>query len=148
MFFECLPWQLEVDIESTKFVYKANDYSKNGDLNTEFMESLTQEQKDFFDAIGVDLSKNPNGCRVLDDIPEEKEMPALKMKRVCVNFLIKGKFLALPKYQKDLYSDEEVFGKAFPDSVKVLSCDEENYLQTFDNGIGQVSYFKTSWFSL
>ena len=58
MFFECLPWQLEVDIESTKLLYKANDYSKNGDLNTEFMESLTQEQKDFFDAIGVDSVKN------------------------------------------------------------------------------------------
>ena len=69
-------------------------------------------------------------------------MPALKMKRVCVNFLIKGKFLALPQYQKDLYSDEEVFGKAFPDSVKVLSCDEENYLQTFDNGIGTGIVFK------
>ncbi|MDO4440474.1 MAG: hypothetical protein Q4B74_05050 [Eubacteriales bacterium] len=41
MFFECLPWQLDVDIESTKLLYKANDYSKNGDLNTEFMESLT-----------------------------------------------------------------------------------------------------------
>lgn len=95
MFFECLPWQLDVDVESTKLLYKANDYSKNGDLNTEFMESLTLEQKNFFDALGVDLSKIEID-QVLYDIPEEKEMPALKMKRVCANFLIKGKFLALP----------------------------------------------------
>ena len=141
MFFECLPWQLDVDIESTKLLYKANDYSKNSDLNTEFMESLTLEQKNFFDALGVDLSKIEID-QVLYDIPEEKEMPALKMKRVCANFLIKGKFLALPQYQKDLYSDEEVFGEAFPDSMKVVSCEEEDYLKVFDNGIGAGIVFK------
>lgn len=52
-----------------------------------------------------------------------------------VNFLIRGKILALPKYQKDIYCDEEVFGKTFPGSVKVLSDDEE-CIETFDNGIG------------
>ena len=47
----------------------------------------------------------------------------------------------MPKYQKDIYCDEEVFGKTFPGSVKVLSDDEE-YIETFDNGIGAGIVFK------
>ena len=48
----------------------------------------------------------------------------------------------MPKYQKDIYCDEEVFGENFPESVKVLSDDEE-YIKTFDNGIGAGIVFKT-----
>ena len=52
------------------------------------------------------------------------------------------KILALPQYQKDLYTDEEVFGETFPDSVKVLSSDDEDYLKVYDNGIGVGIVFK------
>ena len=47
----------------------------------------------------------------------------------------------MPKYQKDIYSDEEVFGKKIPESIKILS-DDEDYLKTFDNGIGAGIVFK------
>lgn len=60
------------------------------------------------------------------------------------NFLIRGKILALPKYQKDIYSDEEVFGKKIPESIKILS-DDEDYLKTFDNGIGAGIVFKLNY---
>lgn len=66
---------------------------------------------------------------------------ACKKYRMFVNFLIRGRILALPKYQKDIYCDEEVFGKNFPASVRVLSDDEE-YIKTFDNGIGAGVVFK------
>lgn len=72
------------------------------------------------------------------EIPEDEETVASRIYRMTVNFLIRGKILALPKYQKDIYSDEEVFGKNFPESIKVLFSTNEDYLRTFDNGIGAV----------
>lgn len=75
-------------------------------------------------------------------IPEDGEMPSLKIKRLSVDFLMKGEILALPQYQKDLYTDEEVFWKTFPDTVKVLSSADEDYLKTYDNGIGSGIVFK------
>lgn len=141
MIFEFLPWQIDIDIESTKVFYDTNDNSKNKVFNTEFVEGLTDEQKQFFYSIGVDLSKIEVD-QVIYNLPEEGELPAIKIKRITVNFFIKGKFLALPQYQKDLYSDDEVFGKAFPDSMKVLSSEEKDYLKTFDNGIGAGIVFK------
>lgn len=141
MIFEFVPWQLDVDIEATRSFYVSNDYSKNKTLNYNFIESLTKEQKCFFDSLGVDLSKIEID-EALYNIPEDGEMPSLKIKRVSVHFLIKGKILALPQYQKDLYQDVEVFGTAFPDSIKVLSSNEEDYLKTYNNGIGAGIVFK------
>lgn len=50
----------------------------------------------------------------------------------------------MPKYQKELYSDEEVFGDKFPNSIKVVSPDDEDELKTFDvdGGIGFGIVFK------
>ena len=48
MLFEFMPWQLDVDIESTKLFYYSNDYSKDKALNQDFIDSLTKEQKYFF----------------------------------------------------------------------------------------------------
>lgn len=47
MLFEFMPWQLDVDIESTKLFYESNDYSKDKALNQDFIDSLTKEQKYF-----------------------------------------------------------------------------------------------------
>lgn len=141
MLFEFMPWQLDVDIESTKLFYESNDYSKDKALNQDFIDSLTKEQKYFFDSLGVDLLKIEIDEAVYD-IPEDGEMPSLKIKRLSVDFLMKGEILALPQYQKDLYTDEEVFWKTFPDTVKVLSSADEDYLKTYDNGIGSGIVFK------
>ncbi len=45
-------------------------------------------------------------------------------------------------FSGDIYSDEEVFGKKFPEFIKVLSSNDEDYLKTFDNGIGAGIVFK------
>lgn len=141
MIFDFNPWQIDVDIELTKQLYKEVDYSIDKTTNVEFIESLSSEQKQFFYSLGVDLAKVEID-KTIYEIPEDEEMPASKINRMLVNFLIKGKILALPKYQKDIYSDEEVFGKKFPESIKVLSSDDEDYFKTFDNGIGAGIVFK------
>lgn len=145
MIFEFLPWKLDIEIESTKIFYETNDYSKDKNLNNEFIKSLNKEQKYFFDSLGVNLSKIEID-KAIYDIPKKKEIPASKIKRISVNFLVKGSILALPQYQKDLYADEEVFGKTFPDSIKVVSSNDEDYLRTFDNGIGAGIIFKHPYF--
>ena len=76
------------------------------------------------------------------DIPADEEMPASKIYKMSVNFMIKGKILALPKYQKEIYSDEEVFGENFPSDMKVLSSNDDDYIKVFDNGIGAGIVFK------
>lgn len=140
MIFDFNPWQLDVDVELTKQLYKEVDYSTDKTANMEFIESLSPEQKMFFNSLGVDLTKI-DVEKTVYEIPEDEEISASKTYRMFVNFLIRGKILALPKYQKDIYCDEEVFGKNFPASVKILSDDEE-YIKTFDNGIGAGIVFK------
>lgn len=141
MIFNFNPWQLDIDVGLTKQLYKEVNYSIDKKANTEFIESLSPEQLLFFKSLGVDLTKAEID-KTIYDIAEDGEIPASKICRVFVNFLIRGKILALSQYQKDLYSDEEVFGNNFPDSIKVLSSDDEDYLKTFDNGIGLGIIFK------
>ncbi len=95
MFFDFDPWQLDVDVESTKQLYTENDYSADKTVNTEFMESLSSEQRALFDSLGVDLMR-AEVDKVIYDIQEEGEMPALKTSKISVDFLLKGKILALP----------------------------------------------------
>lgn len=140
MIFDFKPWQLDVDVDLTKQLYKESDYSTDKTANLEFIKSLSSEQLMFFDSFGVDLTK-ADVDKTIYEIPEDKETPVSKIYRMTVNFLIRGEILALPKYQKDIYCDEEVFGEDFPASVKVLSDDEE-YIRTFDNGIGAGVVFK------
>ena len=51
MFLEFYPWQLDVDIEATKQLYTENNYSIDQAVNTAFMESLTLNQRTFFDSL-------------------------------------------------------------------------------------------------
>lgn len=99
MLFEFMPWQLDVDIESTKLFYESNDYSKDKALNQDFIDSLTKEQKYFFDSLGVDLLKIEIDEAVYD-IPEDGEMPSLKIKRLSVDFLMKGEIFSVTSVPK------------------------------------------------
>ncbi len=141
MVFDFNPWQLDIDIDSTEKLYKEVDYSIDKKANMEFIESLSLKQHEFFNSLKVDLTKIEVD-KTIYDIPEDEETPASKICRMFVNFLIRGRILALPQYQKDIYSDEEVFGERFPKSIKVLSSDDEDYLKTYDNGIGVGIIFK------
>lgn len=112
MIFNFNPWQLDADVDLTKQLYEEVDYSVDKTANIEFIESLSSEQQLFFNSLGIDLAKIEVD-KVIYEIPKDEEIPASKIYRMSVNFLIRGKILALPKYQKDIYSDEEVFGKKF-----------------------------------
>ena len=57
MIFDLNPWQLDVDIDLTKQLYKEADYSTNKTSNLEFIKSLSSEQQMFFYSLGVDLTK-------------------------------------------------------------------------------------------
>ena len=141
MIFNFDPWQLDIDVDLTKQLYQEGDYSTDKTANIEFIESLSSEQQLFFYSLGVDLDKI-GVDKTIYEIPEDDEISVSKIYRMSVNFLMKGKILALPKYQKDIYSDDEVFGNNFPKAIKVLSADDEDYLKTFDNGIGAGIVFK------
>lgn len=140
MIFNFNPWQLDADVDLTKQLYEEVDYSVDKTANIEFIESLSSEQQLFFNSLGIDLAKIEVD-KVIYEIPKDEEISTSKIYRMSVNFLIRGKILALPKCQKDIYSDEEVFGKKIPESIKILS-DDEDYLKTFDNGIGAGIVFK------
>lgn len=141
MIFNFHPWQLDVNVESTKQFYAENDDSIDKVANTEFIDKLSLEQQQFFDSLGVDLMKVEID-KTIYEIPDDEEISVQKLYKVSANFLIKGKILGLPQYQKDLYGDEDVFGKEFPTSIKVLSSEDEDYLKPYDNGIGNGIVFK------
>ena len=142
MIFEFNPWLLDIDVDLTEQLYKGADYSNDKIVNREFIESLTEEQQLFFNTLGVDLTKVDIDKKIYEIPKDDKETKVSKIYRMSINFLVRGKILALPKYQKDIYSDEEVFGKDFPENVKVLSTDDEEYLKVFNSGIGAGIVFK------
>lgn len=47
MIFDFNPWQLNVDIDLTKQLYKEVDYSTDKTANMEFIENLSLEQQQF-----------------------------------------------------------------------------------------------------
>ena len=116
MIFNFNPWQLDADVDLTKQLYEEVDYSVDKTANIEFIESLSSEQQLFFNSLGIDLAKIEVD-KVIYEIPKDEEISTSKIYRMSVNFLIRGKILALPKYQKDIYSDEEVFGKKIPEQI-------------------------------
>lgn len=138
MIAEFYPWRLEIDVKSTEELYSENDYSSESDSNREFADSLSEEQLKFFASIGVDLQKADIKKEVYS-IPAENGMRESEIYKMTVDFLIKGRMLAIPEYQKDIYSDEEVFGEEFPDDIEVVRCEG---IPVYDNGIGMGTVFK------
>lgn len=134
-----MPWELELDIDATEVLYETNNYATDQRANDEFISKLSAEQKEFFESLGVSLEKIKVEKKTYD-IPADGEMPALKMHSMAVDFSLCGKFLAVPSFQKELYSDEEIFGKEFPEHIKVYGSAEE--ILSYDIGIGAGIVFK------
>lgn len=134
-----MPWELELDVDATKELYERNNYATDQRANDEFISKLSAEQKDFFEILRVSLDKIKVDKKIYD-IPADGEMPAVKMYRMAVDFLLCGKFLAVPSFQKELYSEEEIFGKEFPEYIKVYGSAEE--ILSYDIGIGAGIVFK------
>lgn len=85
----------------------------------------------FFHSLGVDILKIQIEEKMYQ-IPEEEGISAAKIYRCFFHFLIRGNFLTIPNYQKELYGDEEVFGKQFPKDLTVIQMPEDEQLPTFD----------------
>lgn len=146
MIFDFYPWKLDVDIEATKQFYMENDSAKECEANVKFYENMSEKQKEFFASLGVDVTKIEVKEKT-HDIPEEDGMEAVKLYVCSVNFLMCGKILALPDYQKEIYRDEEIFGKTFPDTINVIEMQEEK-LPIFDvDGMGCVFKHPCFYFS-
>lgn len=78
MIFDFNPWQLDVDIDLTKKLYKEVDYSTDKTANMEFIEKLSLEQQHFFNSLGIDLMK-VDVDKTIYEIPEDEKMPASKI---------------------------------------------------------------------
>lgn len=144
MIFDFDPWKLDIDVNLTKQLYQEVDYSTDIAANKEFINSLSLKQQRFFTSLGVDLTKI-DVDRMIYQVPEEENIPSFKIYRMTINFMIKGKILQLPQYQKDLYSDPDIFGTHFPKSIQV-STSKKDYFSTFNNGIGLDIVFKHPYF--
>lgn len=134
MVFDFYPWQIEVDIDKTRKFYQENDFSSNKEWNNKFVALLNPMQKNFFDDLGIDLTKIEIEKR---DFVDNEEVPYI----YSINFLFCGRFLSLPKEQLDIYSDEEVFGTSIDwDSIETIETDD---LVVYDElGLGTGIRFK------
>lgn len=136
MIFNFYPWRIDVDIEATKQIYIEKEHT----MSKELYEKLSEKQKFFFASMGVDIRKIQIEERT-HNIPEENE----KFYLCTLNFLIFGKFLDIPDYQENLYSDEEVFGNTLPDTLNIIQMPEEQSIPTFDID-GWMCVFKHPYF--
>lgn len=130
MIFTFYPWKLDIDPEAAKELYLAEDDTVDKKVNERFIQSLNEEQRTFFDALGVDLTKVRAEEKRHDISDERADADTLIM--TSVDFLMKGKLLAIPDYQHSLYADEEVFGESFPGSVEVIKMPADQQLPFYD----------------
>ena len=91
-------------MEATKELYIQNDFAENRTVNERFVNVFTKEQKAFFDSVGVDPMRARAEEKVYD-IPDDEEVQGGKVYLRTFDFLMCGKFLALPDFYRELYSD-------------------------------------------
>ena len=123
MIYDFYPWKVDVDIEKTREFYQENDYSSNKDWNRMFVEILNPIQREFFDNLGVDMMKMEVQKTEFED---NEEVPFV----YSINFLLRGTFLSMTKYQLDIYTDEEIFGQSI--DLDSIECIETDRLITYD----------------
>lgn len=139
MIFNFHPWTLDIDVEATKQLYLENDYSTNPTANTKFAKQLSEKQKYFFTSIGVDPMKIKVD-ETIYDLLDDNETDNRKKYKMLIDFMICGKFLAIPHFQKEIYGSDEVFGSEFPASLKII---EDHAFPAYDiSGLGKGAIFK------
>lgn len=131
MEFNFKPWRINVDVEKTKKYYSDNDDSITKEVNKKFVKILSEQQKAFFEQLGVDIEKikidyhNLQNDGALDvGIKESYE----------ASFLVCGKLLSITPFQAAVYGDEETFGKVILDEVEVVDMSD------CVNSIGDMQY--------
>lgn len=124
MIFEFDPWKLDIDVKATEALYAQNDFATDKSVNETFVNAFTKEQKAFFRSVGV----NPMRARAeekIHDIPDEDEVQGGKIRIRTFDFLMCGKFIALPEFYRELYGDEEVFGNTLPDTLETTQTGKD-----------------------
>lgn len=142
---EYLPWIIDVNITGTKKLYHENDYSLDKNWNKDFIDKLNVSQHDFFDKLGIDLTKVEIERHDFEDNPEVPYM-------LSINFLFCGKFLAMPAEQLEIYKDEELYGTCIEiNDVESIPTDDFAAYEELNLGTGirfkhPVSHFEGSQF--
>ncbi len=124
---DAYPWLLDVDISATKEYYAQHDHAVDRVVNQKFIQRLSPKQKMFFADLGVDLSRVKAEEKTYD-IPEEKELLGVNLYRLFMDFILCGKFLALPDFQWEIYRDNEVLGDGVPKDLEIRHLSEDGQI--------------------
>ena len=72
MVFDFYPWNLDVDVEGTRLLYRDNDYAGKRKVNERFWQAMSDGQKRFFHSLGVDFMR-VEADEKLYNIPDKRE---------------------------------------------------------------------------
>ena len=128
MTFEFYPWETDINVEATRHLYLSNDYAKDKQINKKIYDGMSEEQKEFFLSLGVDIMKI---CaeETVHPVPEEGTGGTVVRR---IDFLFCGRFLRIPEYQGRIYRDEEAFGERFPGTLEIVPMTEGERIPVFD----------------
>ena len=117
MIFEFYPWKIEVDIEKTRKYYQTEDMSSDKELNNIVNSKLTEVQREFFNKLGVDISRI--------------DVSRSKLGHFQLGFYMSGCIKGMPVGQKEIF--EKVFPVVCPQDIELYST--ENILYEVDGMI-------------
>ena len=118
------PWEIDVDVDATRQFYEENDCAEGQGYQPKvFMTKCLRLRKIFLHPSGVNIQKIKAKERI-HEIPGEEDLPGGKVYIRTLDFLFCGRFLSIPDYQQHIYSDEEITGLEFPDTLRVVTMPE------------------------
>lgn len=120
MLYDFYPWKIDVDQKGTVELYEEKDYSVNKDWNKELISRLNDEEKQFFEKLGVNLMKTEIEEKVYDFHEDGEDIKCLK---ISGDFVLRGKLVEIPEWQATIYEDEEILG-TMPETIKKSESDE------------------------
>ena len=131
MLFEFRPWKLDIDVEATSKQYSNSERNRNINLTNQVISLLSENQENFFIALGVDITK-VDITEYIYEFPEtEPPSTIISMK---INFLMCGRFCEIPEFQNKLYwkGNEKIFTDQYPRDLAVASISSDEYFTTYD----------------
>ena len=124
------PWTIDVDTNAKKsFIRKEIRNRSNG--QSTFFRVYYRKTKSLFDMLGVDIMRVKADEKQWDLSADEESEYNGELYRLAVDFLMVGSFIAIPDYQKDLYGDDEMFGKSLPKAIEIVQMEDDN-LPTYE----------------
>ena len=105
MIINCLPWKLDVDVDGTRQIYEKRCFTENEKDNQFLFDILEHKEKKFFLDLGINLYKIYVSTKIIEMTNEK----GISRKNIIMtaDFFLKGTFMQIPAWQKELCSDEE-----------------------------------------